>query len=101
MGPRLAALGYREIILGANGIFGPAGTRLRGHEFHYSRMDPMPEGIERFYESKTTGGEAGSGGYRYRQTVAGYTHVHFGSNPEAARAFVRACRARGSKTEFS
>lgn len=38
---RRMVLGYREAILGAATGFGPAGTRLRGHEFHYARLvDP-------------------------------------------------------------
>ncbi len=31
-------LGYREATLTAAGILGPAGTVLRGHEFHYARV---------------------------------------------------------------
>ena len=44
---RFRALGYREITLTAAGLLGPAGTRARGHEFHYSEIaaetgDPCP-----------------------------------------------------------
>lgn len=31
-------LGYREAVLGADSPVGPAGARLRGHEFHYARV---------------------------------------------------------------
>ena len=31
-------LGYREATLVADGPLGPAGTRLRGHEFHYASV---------------------------------------------------------------
>jgi cobyrinic acid a,c-diamide synthase len=36
-------LGYREAWLLADGCLGPAGTRLRGHEFHYARIDAPGE----------------------------------------------------------
>ena len=29
-------LGYRDVTLAADCLLGPAGTRLRGHEFHYA-----------------------------------------------------------------
>jgi cobyrinic acid a,c-diamide synthase len=32
-------LGYRHAQLLADGCLGPAGTRLRGHEFHYSSVE--------------------------------------------------------------
>ena len=40
---RLRALGYREITLTAAGLLGPAGTRARGHEFHYSEIVAEPD----------------------------------------------------------
>ncbi|MDF1613355.1 cobyrinate a,c-diamide synthase [Desulfurivibrio dismutans] len=92
MGRRLAALGYREAVTAQSGLFGPAGTRLRGHEFHYSRIEPMPEHIERLYHSTNLDGDAGSAAYRRHNTVAGYLHLHLGSNPEAAAAFVKNCQ---------
>lgn len=36
---RKMVLGYREALLTAATGFGPAGTRLRGHEFHYARLN--------------------------------------------------------------
>jgi cobyrinic acid a,c-diamide synthase len=33
-------LGYREARLLANSPIGPAGGRVRGHEFHYSTLTP-------------------------------------------------------------
>jgi cobyrinic acid a,c-diamide synthase len=85
MRPRRTALGYREVRLRQAGLFGPAGTCLRGHEFRYSETGPMPAAIERMYE-----GEAA--GYRYKNVEAGYVHLHLGSNRQAATAFVDACR---------
>lgn len=37
-------LGYRDAVIEADGPLGPAGTRLRGHEFHYATIaDPGPD----------------------------------------------------------
>ena len=35
---RRMTLGYREARLAADGVLGPAGTVLRGHEFHYATI---------------------------------------------------------------
>ena len=92
MGTRLAGLGYREVTTRAPSLLGPAGTRLRGHEFHYSRLDGDDGTVPTIYDLT---GRAGRlevrEGYRRGNTLASYVHLHFGSNPVAARAFVAAC----------
>lgn len=69
MQPRLAALGYVETEAG-----------LRGHEFRFSEIDPMPPSVERR-------GHA----YRVNAVTAGYVHLHFLSSPNFAREFVARC----------
>jgi cobyrinic acid a,c-diamide synthase len=92
--PRLKALGYREVTLTAPGLLGPAGTRVRGHEFHYSEIVGEPEGVRRLYRlTPRRGGVAVSEGYGDRNVLASYVHLHFGSNPEVARHLVASCRA--------
>jgi cobyrinic acid a,c-diamide synthase len=90
-----AALGYRQARLFAPGPFGPAGTVLRGHEFHYSEFEADPEdapGPAIFCLMASDGRET-KDGQAVGNVVAGYFHAHLASNPEAARAFVAACRA--------
>ena len=42
MDHRLKSLGYREVeTLAEESILGPGGTRVRGHEFHYSHMQDV------------------------------------------------------------
>ena len=92
--PRLKALGYREVTLAAAGLLGPAGTRARGHEFHYSEMVGEPVGVARLYRvTPRKGGEAVAEGYCAGNVLASYVHLHFGSNPEVARSLVASCRA--------
>jgi cobyrinic acid a,c-diamide synthase len=89
--PRRRALGYRQVELLADGLLGPAGTRVRGHEFHYSDVE-MPEEIERCYQlSRRDGERPGTEGYRVNNVLGSYVHLHFGSNPQVAENIVNFC----------
>ncbi len=88
MQTRRASLGYRELNTNKVSFFGPCGTTLRGHEFHYSRIEPMDSSIERIYDVNGSTAE----GYRYKSSVGGYMHLHFGYNPEAAQNFIGFCK---------
>lgn len=90
--PRRKALGYREVKLTENVAIGAAGTVVRGHEFHYSEIGEMPEEVVRCYLVSRQGVSLGLEGYRVRNCLASYIHLHFGSNPEIAGTFVAACR---------
>jgi len=90
--PRRKALGYREIETVADSIIGPAGTVARGHEFHYSEMEEIPAVAERLYRVRRQGTELEPEGYRFRNCLASYIHLHFGSCPGMAAAFVESCR---------
>jgi cobyrinic acid a,c-diamide synthase len=35
-------------------------------------------------------------GYRYKQALASYIHIHFGSNPGIAKEFVTSCKEKGN-----
>jgi len=92
---RLKSLGYREVTLTAETLLGPAGTRIRGHEFHYSGIREAPENdhVETVYAvSDRLGAGTLATGYRVRRTLGSYIHLHFGSRPEAAEYFVSVCR---------
>jgi cobyrinic acid a,c-diamide synthase len=95
MYPRLRSLGYREVSLAAETLIGPAGTILRGHEFHYSGLEEVPEAGEWqavYAISDRTGQPKTREGYQSRRTLGSYVHLHFGSCPDAAGHFVEACR---------
>ncbi len=84
---RRASLGYREVRLQEEGLFGAAGTVLRGHEFHYSSIDENKSSIPKLYAVNNDTEE----GYQYRNVLGGYMHLHFGSNPEAVKTFIHKC----------
>lgn len=93
--PKRKALGYRQVETSADSIIGPAGTVARGHEFHYSEISTLPDAIGRLYRVTRQGRELSGEGYCYRNCLASYIHLHFGSNPAIASGFVTACRSRG------
>jgi cobyrinic acid a,c-diamide synthase len=96
MQKRRYALGYRKIILKKDTILGPAGTRIRGHEFHYSNLlEPMShdKSIISVYEVRNAGNSLlAPEGYTWNNTLAGYIHLHFNSCPDAAKNFVAEAR---------
>lgn len=85
MQPRRAALGYVTLRTVRESPLGPAGTTARGHEFHYSRLEPLgtlDHAAE--LEPGRLDGLISCGLY------AGYAHLHFGSNPSVATALLKA-----------
>jgi len=88
---RLKTLGYREITLKKNTILGQAGQKIRGHEFHYSELIP-PAAVPGVYAVTSRSGESAiEEGFQVNNTLGSYIHLHFGSQPNAAAAFVQAC----------
>jgi cobyrinic acid a,c-diamide synthase len=91
MSRSLKALGYREIT-GRKGLpFLEEGQKIRGHEFRYSGIE-TDAGLDTVYSVSGRGTEKEEEGYIYRQTLASYIHLHFGSNPDFAGGFVSSCR---------
>lgn len=96
--PRRKALGYREVILTNDCLLGPTGTVARGHEFHYSEIEEMPQEIQQGYQVRKQGIDLGTEGYQYKNCLASYVHIHFGSNPGLAPSFVAACCTAAKRT---
>jgi cobyrinic acid a,c-diamide synthase len=91
--PRLKALGYREVQLTRDTIIGERGVVLRGHEFHYSEMAEASSAVETVYRIAGRDGiERPLEGLMSQRTLGSYIHLHFGSAPKAAKAFVECCQ---------
>ena len=86
------SLGYRTARALVDTPVGPAGTVLRGHEFHYSAITPPGSALQ--LEGRFG---AGQGGYGSPTLLASYLHVHLGADPTPAERFVETCLA----TSFS
>jgi cobyrinic acid a,c-diamide synthase len=93
MRPHGLTLGYAEVTLAGDCLLGRAGTVARGQEFHASTLGPVAPAIRRVYAVHTPAGGERAEGYLVGRTLMSYLHLHFGSNPTLATAFVDACRA--------
>jgi cobyrinic acid a,c-diamide synthase len=92
MNDRLQALGYAEVTTTGPSILGPAGIKFRGHQYRYSTLAPMPDGVERIYHvTPRWGGDQSAEGYRIGNVVASYVHAHWASSPSIPVALVNSC----------
>ena len=83
LGDKLVEFGYKEAVTRFNTILGKAGTKVRGHEFHYSfELGKVGDNV-RPYKVKRKSGDKESEkleGYVYKNVFASYIHLHFLGN---------------------
>ena len=95
---RKKALGYVEITLLEDSLWGAKKALLRGHEFHYSEMVADPAGKDGWrplYSLKRRRAERAMGEVFQRgQVLASYVHLHLASHPEALETFIHHCGAK-------
>ena len=94
MEQRLQTVGYVEATALVDSVLCQAGETLRGHEFHFSRMEPADSAQPSqpaFQITKNRTGLSAPGGFAGPSLVASYLHIHFAGNLTAARRFVAAC----------
>jgi cobyrinic acid a,c-diamide synthase len=84
-------LGYREAIAAAGTPWIDAGERVRGHEFHYSAVEPAHG--ERSAWMLAARGQSRTEGFVAGAVQASYLHVHWAATPAMARRLVRAAAA--------
>jgi cobyrinic acid a,c-diamide synthase len=86
------ALGYVEVTLQDDSLFGGRGDVFRGHEFHYSELvgDPVgQDGWRSVYQLKQNrSGNCVAEGYQKGNVLASYAHLHLASQPEAVEYFL-------------
>jgi cobyrinic acid a,c-diamide synthase len=93
--PGLKSLGYVEIAMTEDSLWGPRGAKLRGHEFHYSELaEPFPadSGWQRVYSIERRFDRPGEReGFQKGNVLASYVHVHFASQPRRIEYFLHNC----------
>jgi cobyrinic acid a,c-diamide synthase len=89
------ALGYVEITLTADSLWGRCGDVFRGHEFHYSELidDPVADPAWRtVYTLRRRRSEAAEAeGFQKEAILASYTHLYYASLPAAIDHFIARC----------
>jgi len=89
MGTERAQLGYRELTTLRETIIGPAGMRLRGHEFHWSHIvEPL---LEDHVPYQVEGAGKAKEGYTTETVLASYVHIPLAANPQAMVELIRRC----------
>jgi cobyrinic acid a,c-diamide synthase len=76
-------LGYRRARVRVATPVANAGAELRGHEFHYSVLDPAGDALE-----LTGRFGAGTAGFATPRLLASYLHLHLGHDPAPAERLV-------------
>ncbi|WP_030346011.1 cobyrinate a,c-diamide synthase [Streptomyces californicus] len=84
-------LGYRQAVAVSDSVLAVAGTRMRGHEFHRTVLEPGAGSTPAWGMHQP---ERRVEGYVERGVHASYLHTHWAASPEVARRFVAHCRAR-------
>ncbi|MER8120421.1 cobyrinate a,c-diamide synthase [Streptomyces sp. NPDC094031] len=82
-------LGYRDAVAVGDSVLAAAGTRMRGHEFHRTVVEPAAGAAPAW---GIRGRERRVEGFVQRGVHASYLHTHWASEPGVARRFVERCR---------
>ncbi|MEU6910453.1 cobyrinate a,c-diamide synthase [Streptomyces coeruleorubidus] len=82
-------LGYRDAVAVGDSVLAAAGTRMRGHEFHRTAVEPGA-GAEPAWGLRTP--QRRVEGFVRRGVHASYLHTHWAAEPGVARRFVERCR---------
>ncbi|MFE9415115.1 cobyrinate a,c-diamide synthase [Streptomyces griseofuscus] len=82
-------LGYRDAVAVGDSVLAAAGTRMRGHEFHRTVVEPGAGAAPAW---GIRGRERRVEGFVQRGVHASYLHTHWASEPGVARRFVERCR---------
>jgi cobyrinic acid a,c-diamide synthase len=93
MTARLVDFGYVTVELTHDCLLGSAGTAIRGHSFHYSRVSNKSEVATNYRIQYSLSGRTECEGYRLGNVLASYVHLHFRAEPMIARHFVEAAIA--------
>ncbi|MCT2593788.1 cobyrinate a,c-diamide synthase [Streptomyces sp. N2-109] len=87
-------LGYREAVALEDSVLATAGTRVRGHEFHRTVLEPHAgDGTGSAPAWGLVRPERRMEGFVQGEVHASYLHLHWAAAPELARRFTERCAA--------
>ncbi len=90
------SLGYREAVAATATPWLAAGTRVRGHEFHYARVEPAA-GTAPAWTLAARGAERAEG-FAAGGVQASFLHVHWAAFPQFAADFAHAAARQAVAT---
>jgi len=93
MTSKLSQFGYVTVELTKDCLLGQSGTTIRGHSFHYSRLEGAPALATSYNVKYSLSGRQEAEGFTLGNTLASYIHLHFRAAPHVARNFVDLVRA--------
>lgn len=100
MQKKLQRVGYVTARVLRKSILAEEGDTIRGHEFHFSTMEPLEADFPWAYEMQgIRQKEPHREGYAKGQVIASYLHMNFDGSPRAADAFIRSCENWRRKKE--
>ncbi|MGW0907645.1 cobyrinate a,c-diamide synthase [Streptomyces sp. NPDC002853] len=82
-------LGYRDAVAVSDSSLAVAGTRMRGHEFHRTVVEPGAGAVAAWGMHAP---ERRLEGFVQQGVHASYLHTHWAAEPGIARRFVERCR---------
>jgi cobyrinic acid a,c-diamide synthase len=77
-------LGYRDATAAGDSVLAPAGTRVRGHEFHRTVADPAASAVPAWSV------DGRPEGFVQHRVHASYLHLHWAGYPQLAQRLVAA-----------
>jgi cobyrinic acid a,c-diamide synthase len=98
MHKKLTALGYYTVTSRRSTILTTRGDTAKGHQFRYSSIEGIPESTNRVFSlRKNSSSRVLREGFAFKNVLASYVHLHFGSNSTLAQRFVASCRKSSRK----
>jgi cobyrinic acid a,c-diamide synthase len=91
MGESLHRMGYVNVQVLKDNILGKRGDRNRAHVFHWSRLTSIPKNSSFAYKIIKDKDNMFYDGLTRRNALAGYAHLHFASNINFAKNFIKSC----------
>jgi cobyrinic acid a,c-diamide synthase len=89
---RRLTLGYTLARARSDSVISRVGDSLRGHEYHFSQIQSVPDDASFAYEMTRGCGVADRReGWQAYGTLGCYSHIHMCSRPQTAARFVEAC----------
>jgi cobyrinic acid a,c-diamide synthase len=85
-------LNYTDAVVVRDNMIAKAGSSIKGHEFHFSRLEGVPKDARFAYRMERGSGiKSGKDGWMEYSVLAQYMHTHLAASPRYASNLVETC----------